>query len=44
MKGTTRGLREEWMEGNYLRSRGLNDLIGKFKMMVGEVIGIGGSL
>jgi hypothetical protein len=43
MKGATRGLLDEWMEGNYLRlmlglSRRQNELVGKFKMAVGDFV------
>ena len=46
-KGATRGLREEWMEGNLKGnlsevntrdvSRGQNELVGKFKMAAGDM-------
>ena len=44
LKGATRGLQEEWMEGNlkgdYLRavSRGQNELVCKFKMTAGDMV------
>jgi hypothetical protein len=51
LKGATRGLREEWMERNLRRlsevnaravSRGQNELVGKFKMAVGDMVSIRG--
>ena len=49
LKGVTRGLREEWMEGNlkgnYLRLiPGLNEFIDKFKMAAGNMVSIRGWL
>ena len=48
MKGATRGLREEWMEENFKGnlsevntravSRGQNELVGKFKKAVGDMV------
>ena len=41
MKGATRGLREEWMEVNARTvSRRQNELVGKFKMAVGDKVSI----
>ena len=47
MKGATRGLREGWMEGNYLRlmpglSRRQNELVGKFKMTASDLVSVRG--
>ena len=50
LKGATRELREEWMEGNlkgdYLRalSRGQNELVCKFKMAVDDKVSIKGQV
>ena len=47
MKGATRGLREEWMQGNLKEitevnaravSRRQNALVGKFKMAAGDMV------
>ena len=43
MKGATRGLREGWMEGNYLRLMpGQNELVSKFKMAASDLVSIRG--
>ena len=50
LKGATRGLREEWMEGNLKEvnaravSRGQNELVCKFKMVAGDKVSIRGQL
>ena len=49
MKGATRGLREKWMKGNYLRlmsglSRRQNELVGSFKMVAGDLVSIRGQV
>ena len=54
LKGATRGLREECMEGNlkgyYLRLipvmclRGQTELVGKFKMVAGDKVSIRGQV
>ena len=46
MKGATRGLREEWMEGKLSEvnartvSRRQNELVSKFKMAAGDLVSI----
>jgi hypothetical protein len=53
MKGATRGLQEEWMEGNLKEMsevnasavpRRQNELVGKFMMVPGDMISIMGQV